>query len=294
MECLATIGAALTRTFRSCRTRTPIVRGVGALATAVLVCAPGLSAHDMWIEPATFSPATGAILAVRLRVGQDLIGDPVPRDTALIEQFVFEDAAGRKPLVGHDGADPAGVLRVAAPGLLVIGYTSHPSAIELTPEKFNQYLQEEGLDVIAGLRARRNETGMKAREMFSRCAKSLIVSGGAKPGQEDRALGFTLELVAESNPYALRAGQELPVRLTYKGRPLAGALVVAINRLSPADKLSGRTNTDGRVRFRLPSGGMWLVKAVHMIPAPAGTGAQWASFWASLTFELPEAGATGE
>ena len=33
-------------------------------------------------------------------------------------------------------------------------------------------------------------------------------------------------------------------------------------------------------------GGLWLVKAVHMIPAPAGTGAQWTSFWASLTFEL--------
>ena len=31
---------------------------------------------------------------------------------------------------------------------------------------------------------------------------------------------------------------------------------------------------------------MWLIKAVHMIPAPAGSNAEWASFWASLTFEL--------
>ena len=68
------------------------------------------------------------IVGVRLRVGQDLLGDPVPRDPALINQFVVEDAAGRKPLVGRDGADPAGFLRVAAPGLLVIGYRSNPSA----------------------------------------------------------------------------------------------------------------------------------------------------------------------
>jgi hypothetical protein len=40
------------------------------------------------------------------------------------------------------------------------------------------------------------------------------------------------------------------------------------------------------VSFKLPQDGMWLVKAVHMIEAPAGSGAQWASFWASLTFEL--------
>jgi len=30
---------------------------------------------------------------------------------------------------------------------------------------------------------------------------------------------------------------------------------------------------------------MWLVKAVHMVPAPAGSDADWRSFWASLTFE---------
>ena len=104
--------------------------------------------------------------------------------------------------------------------------------------------------------------------------------------QADRALGFTLELVAERNPYRLGAGQQLPVRLTYEGRPLAGALVMAINRANPKVKLSMRSDKDGRVAFKLPQDGMWLIKAVHMIEAPAGSGAQWASFWASLTFEL--------
>jgi hypothetical protein len=28
------------------------------------------------------------------------------------------------------------------------------------------------------------------------------------------------------------------------------------------------------------------VKAVHMVPAAAGTNADWESFWASLTFEM--------
>ena len=66
----------------------------------------------------------------------------------------------------------------------------------------------------------------------------------------------------------------------------APALVVAMNRLNPSEKLTARTDSDGRVRFRLRPGGMWLVKAVHMIPAPAGANAEWASFWASLTFEM--------
>ena len=244
-----------------------------------------LLAHDMWIEPMTFSPQRGEIVGVKLRVGQDLLGDPLPRDPALIRQFVVEDSEGRKPLVGRDGADPAGFFRVPAPGMLVVGYSSNPSAVELGAEKFNQYVKDEGLDAVAALRAHRNETGAKTRELFSRCAKSLVLSGTASDAEGDRRLGFTLELVAERNPYTLHAGQDLPVRLTYENRPLAGAQVVAMNRLNPSERLAARTDKDGRVRFRLRPGGMWLIKAVHMIPAPAGANAEWMSFWASLTFE---------
>src|SRR5262249_11171309 len=153
------------------------------------------------------------------------LGDPLPRDPALIQQFIVEDAEGRKPVVGRDGRDPAGFLRVASPGLLIVGYRSNPSAVELTPEKFNQYLKEEGLDAIAALRARRNQSNAKAHELFSRCAKSLVFSGSRSEHQGDKALGFTLELVAEKNPYSAGAGEALPVRLTFENRPLPGALV---------------------------------------------------------------------
>lgn len=275
--------------------RASMLRRLGMLVVAAIALSRApLFAHDLWIEPTTFSPEPGQIVGVRLRVGHLLLGfDPLPRDPALVNQFVVEDAAGRKPVYGRDGADPAGLLRVATPGLLVIGYRSNPSAIELAAEKFNQYVKEEGLDAVAELRARRNETDASARELFSRCAKSLVLSGSPSEAQGDRLLGFTLELVAERNPYALRAGEDLPVRLTYENRPLVGALVVAMNRLNPSEKLAARTDNAGRVQFRLRPGGMWLVKAVHMVQAPAGTNAQWESFWASLTFELRTTNAEG-
>jgi len=37
----------------------------------------------------------------------------------------------------------------------------------------------------------------------------------------------------------------------------------------------------------LAAGRIWLVKTVHMVPAPADSGADWESLWASLTFEIP-------
>lgn len=256
-----------------------------AFTAAILICDP-LVAHDMWIEPTTFAPESGEIIGLKLRVGQDLLGDPLARDSQLIKQFIVEGSEGRKPVVGRDGGNPAGFIRASDPGVLVVGYHSNPSTVEETAEKFNQYLREEGLDSIAALRASRNQTNSQVHELFSRCAKSLVLSAPASRAQGDRVLGFPLELVAEKNPYILRAGEDLPVRLTYGSRPLAGALVIAMNRKNPAEKLSARTGKDGRVRLPLRPGGMWLVKAVHMVPAPAGTNADWQSYWASLTFEL--------
>jgi uncharacterized GH25 family protein len=252
----------------------------------LLLSGASVAAHDLWIEPTVFLADAGKVVGVRLRVGQDLQGDPVPRDPDLINEFVVVEPTGRKPVVGRDGADPAGLLRVSGPGLLVVGYRSNPSPIVLTAEKFNQYIKDEGLDAVAAQRALRHQTSAEAKEIFARCAKSLLLSGAPSEAQHDQALGFTLELVAERNPYVLRAGDELPVRLTYEGRPLAGALVIALNRVDPAARMTARSDKDGRVRFRLPSGGFWLIKAVHMIPAPAGSNAEWASFWASLTFDL--------
>lgn len=267
-----------------------LLRNRPVVMAAALICATAgraaLSAHDMWIEPTSFV-SQGEIVGLRLRIGQDLIGDPLPHDPALIKDFVIDDADGRRPVVGRPGADPAGLVRLASPGVAVVAYASHPSRVEIASEKFDRYLKEEGLDAVAATRARTGAHG-PVHEMFSRCAKSLLSSGSGDPAAGTRPLGLALELIAEQNPYGLRSGADLPVRLLYRGRPLRGALVVALNRVNPAEKLSARSDDDGRVRFRLPRAGMWLVKAVHAVPAVAGTGADWESFWASLTFTLPE------
>jgi hypothetical protein len=243
----------------------------------------------MWIEPTSFHPEINRSLGLRLRVGQDFMGDPLPREPALIERFVFEDGKGETPVVGRDGGDPAGLLRLTSPGLVIAGYHSKPSSVVLTAQKFNQYLSEEGLERIASLRLQHGESNAEARESFVRCAKTLMLTGPASATQADKVLGFPLELVAERNPYMLRTGESLPVKLLYHGQPIAGVLVMALNPRDPAAKVGARSDSAGRVQLRLSGGGPWLVKAVHMIPAAAGADHEWDSFWASLTFEMGEA-----
>jgi uncharacterized GH25 family protein len=261
-------------------------RALAILAAAALVAAP-LSAHDFWIEPSSYQPAVGSTLGVQLVVGQKFRGDALPRNPALITKFVLVSDAGETPVAGRAADEPAGSVRVEQPGLQLIAYRSLDSQVSLEAKKFEEYLKEEGLEAVIAARAKSGDNLKPSRESFSRSAKSLIAAGGTGTTGYDRVLGLTLELVPEKNPYAMKGGDDLPVRILYEGRPLAGALVVALSYDDADRKIAGRSDKDGRVTLRLPKDGVWLVKAVHMEAVSGDPNADWRSIWASLTFQVP-------
>ncbi len=271
----------------------PTLKPFGLALLLTALSAPAVRGHDFWIEPSVFTPALGQRVAVRLKVGEHFRGDPVPRHPDRIERFAAVGPSGEAPVAGVPNSDPAGFVAFGAPGLHLLVYDSDHASIEQTGEKLEQYLREEGLEAISALRAKGGQTGAPVKEIYSRCAKSLVAVGnGAGPGFDryDRIVGLPLELVPEANPYTLKNGGELPVRLYYGGKPLKGALVMALQKDRPEPRLSARSDAQGRVRLRLDRPGVWLVKAVHMVPAVTAAkeaGADWESFWASLTFEVP-------
>jgi uncharacterized GH25 family protein len=262
------------------------VRGrLAVLVPALVFAATWVSAHDFWIEPSSFRPDVGSELAVFLRVGMDFAGEPVPRNPALIQKFVLVSGKSEIPIDGLPGTEPAGEVEVPGPGTLWIAFRSGRKPIELEADKFEAYLVEEGLERISQIRRSRGQSGKPGREVFSRSVKSLVSGGGVENAGFDRALGMTLELVPREDPRKVPAGGTLPVVLRFEGKPVEGALVIAMERDAPAEKVRARTDARGEVNLRLPRKGVWLVKAVHMIPAPSGVDADWESLWASLTFE---------
>lgn len=262
-------------------------------AAGGLVLSAAAQAHDFWIEPSTFTPKAGQAVTVRLLVGQQLAAEPVGRPAfGAFKQFALDDGRQRLPIGGRAGSDPAGVLRVAGAGLQIVTFHGLPVGDELPAAKFTAYLEEEGLDAVIARRQAAGQSGAPGRELYTRYAKSLLRVGDDGAGDEtgdraDRALGLPLELIAERNPYRMRSGDELPLRLLYLQRPLAGALVVAISRARPGEARSARSDAEGRVRLKLDGGGFWLVKAVHMVESSQPALADWESLWASLTFDLP-------
>jgi uncharacterized GH25 family protein len=255
------------------------------LATiAVLLTGGTAMAHDFWIEPSTFRPPAGRNFTLSLLVGQDFAGDPVARSSELIDSFTIRDAAGVRTVAGFEGRDPAGIARLDAPGAAIVGYRSKPWPLELAAEKFDEFLRLEELDEVRAFRAKRGEQQKPDRERFFRFAKAIVKTADAAPGKLlAQPFGWRFELIPESDPMT---NAPLTVRVLFEGKPLANALVVAMQRDDPsATKLKARTDARGRVTFALPKGGIWMVKSLRMVPAPAGSGVDWESLWASLTFE---------
>ena len=276
------------------------MKRIAAVIVAVAAHATLAHAHDFWIEPSTFRPAVGQLVSTTLRVGQEFVGDPIPRSGELIDTFTVREGGKEKEVVGFENRDPAGYVRVEQPGLSIIGYRSKPYPLELDAAKFEEFLKNEGLERISAIRAQRHETAKPDHERFYRFAKSVLnsqlpVSGGRVAGQSlatsnrqpatnsfDQPFGYRFEIIPETNPCA---ATPLRVRLMFEGKPLAGALVTALNRDNRSARLRVRSDKEGRVTLNLPENGVWLIKSVQLVPAPAGTNADWESLWASLTFE---------
>jgi len=258
------------------------VKRIAAVIIAVAAQTAVAHAHDFWIEPSTFRPAVGQLVSTSLRVGQEFTGDPIPRSAQLIDTFTVRAANGEKDVVGFENRDPAGYVRVEQPGLAIIGYRSKPNPLELDAAKFEDFLKNEGLERISAIRAQRHETAKPDRERFFRFAKSVLLTGSGGGARFDQPFGYRFEIIPETNPCA---ATPLRVRLLFEGKPLAGALVTALNRDDPNARLRIRSDKEGRVTLNLPKNGVWLIKSVQMVQAPAGTNADWESLWASLTFE---------
>ena len=240
------------------------------------------TAHEFWVEPSTFTPATGARLDIRLCVGDGFESWPLPRNEQRIERFGAIGRSGEQPLLGIDGAVPAGIARLQTSGGHIVAFESKHSLANMPAEQFSAYLKEKGLEQILTLREQRGESQRAARDAYSRHAKALIRVGESQEKLVDRAIGLKLELIAELD----RPGQGRIFQLLYEGKPLANALVTATLLGAAASDLYARTDQHGRAIFSLQAAGAWRIAAVHMIEARDPVAADWESLWASLTFEL--------
>jgi uncharacterized GH25 family protein len=256
-----------------------------------LLVAFSASAHEFWILPDRFVPPAKTPVSLSLLVGENFVGEVAPFGLPLVASLRLHTSAGMQDL---RAVVPAEVSQARVPmafaqtGTHLLSLDTHPSTIELAPDKFTAYLREEGLERVIARREALGQTATPGRERFRRHVKTLLSVGGASDASYGTRTGQILELLPLANPQTRLADGVLPMKLMFNGEPLQGALVKAWHQGErQLTVLRARTDARGRITYRLPWSGVWMVSVVHMVPVTGEPGVDWDSHWGNLTFELP-------
>jgi len=265
----------------------PASRMMGFAIIGLGMTVSPVSGHEFWIDPQDFMVSPGEEIRADIRIGQDFKGDAFPYIPSRFAAFKRHDGEGEADVAGTTGDLPALTLAARAEGLTIVTYVSIAERIRFQAwEKFAEYLDYEGLAAIPARHDARGLPRDEIRELYTRCAKTLLAVGDAS-GEKDRATGMRLELVASENPATLSSGAEIGFTLLWEGAPLADTQVALFRRTEDggdAARIVTRTDGNGHASFSLPAPGAYLASAVHMIEAPTERNADWESYWASLTF----------
>lgn len=251
-----------------------------------------IAAHDFWLVPDAFAVASATEIVVR---GQTSSAFPSSESAVAVDRITDARVLGdvdEETISVRSTEDLSLVLRhrPKRPGQKIIGVSLGWRSVNETAESFRKYLVLEGAEDAL---KRYEKAGMLPSDAivrrYAKYAKTVVEFGNG-PRAFDRVAGQPLEFVPLSDPSQLRATSVLRVRILFQGKPLARARVhagVASAKGKPAAKdLELISSADGIVTVRLGAAGMWNVRAIHVVPAPPGAGADWDVHWASFVFSV--------
>ena len=257
------------------------------VAAMVLSAVPaGTSrAHDTWLLPDRFEIKPGQTVALQLTSGMAF-----PELESGPKRERVESAncrlAGRTQEITDITAEPKALIfksELAENGVATFWVQLPPKSIELKPDEVEHYLEEVGAP--ATLRKEWSEMEPKRwREFYAKHQKTFV-RVGQPAGDRSWAepVGSALEILPESDPTEVRAGDEFAVRVMKNGTPHAG---FALNAVAAGESKgeTGRTDAQGRVAFRINKPGPWLLRGTDLRKA-ARDDADWESDFVTLTFE---------
>lgn len=266
-----------------------------ACALALLACCPLVVAHDFWLQPQAYSVAPQAAIPFTLQVGHGPYRQRSPISRRRITRFdaIAPDgnAIDLRQTLQPGSAAGDGSFRLPGNGTYALVLETDDRALSHLPAlRLNDYLRAEGLTPALEARRRNGRMNADGLERYSRHTVALVHVG---PPDRSSATtiagthGMALEIAPERDPYAFPRTAALPVRVFYQGAPLEGALVKLTDLHHDAEPIeTHRTDAQGRANFVMPNRGVWLLNVVWTTPLPPSSGADFETFFSSLSFGL--------
>lgn len=259
------------------------------LILAVIASPTLATAHDLWLIPPN-QASSGKPVHIHAHVGSDFPVSEHAIDPLKFKRRVVVEPDGKEQELKAAGQEEKAALlefTPIKPGLHIVAVETQPRLITLEAPAFNNYLIADGMPHIYRLRHQNKTLDQPGRERYSKHVKALV-SVGKGPGDATRPIGMTLELVPLRDPFALKVGDALPVRVLFQGKPLPEA---NLGWQHPGDGEMARgyvrTDVKGEALVPLARPGLMTIRLTHMT-RPKAAEYEWESFWSTLTFRLTE------
>lgn len=261
-----------------------LVGGIGLLALAGLAFG-----HDMWLESGSFVVDRPG-REIRLLNGNGTIfksSENAVSVDRIASLTVLDPRGSRLEAPSASVEEPWLMLgfRPESEGNFWVGLSTRPSSIRMSGSEFTEYLVHDGIPNVLQDRSRKGISDRDEVERYSKYAKAYLQVGQTRSANFDVPLGLEIEIVPLVNPYLLRPGDDLPVRVLFRGLPLAGLTLHAGCDVLQGQPSSTVTDPGGMAKVRISTPGRWYVRGIHLIQVDRED-FSYESFWATLTFEL--------
>lgn len=203
---------------------------VGSLLSVVLVSIL-FSSHDLYLKMDSYFLEPNQNATISLYNGTfEKSENIITRDRMLDASLVMHgERTAIVPDLWEDQDSTITYLQFTAgkPGTYVAGVSTKARNIELTAQKFNDYLTHDGVLDMLEYRTENDLLNQDAVESYQKHVKAIYQVGDSTTNDWNTILGYPIEFVPLENPYQKYSGETLGVKLLLDGKPLANQLVYA-------------------------------------------------------------------
>ncbi len=251
------------------------------------------SAHDFWINPSNYSVQAGEKTNISIMIGhpEDQNSWAIsPHRVVALRSVGPEGISDQQTLVSETDPKKPMTFSFNRDGVHVLTIETTSAYSELEAEKFNDYLDEEGLTPIKLDRTSKRKMSKPGTEIYSRRGKTIINVGNigeSDPSYVTTPLGLTLEVVPTSNPVRLQDGENLSAHIYYRGQIMSGVNVKLVSLDSDKGQVaSQKSDSEGQVFFAKPDAGEWMLHVVWSDPMEDSEQADYDTIFSSLSFSI--------
>jgi uncharacterized GH25 family protein len=271
--------------------------GLGLPVAVLLVWASPLLSHDFWLVPSALTVTPGGELVIH---GQTSSEFPTTLSAVTVDRVKTARIVTSRGEAAIEHVDVVGNSlrlrhRPSAVGQALVAVEVHPRLIPESAESFREYLALEGAPEAL---VRYEREGILPTDSivrrYAKYAKAVVEVGADGPRSFEIEVGHPLEFVALSDPSGAEMGGEIRFRLLFLGEPVPharGHASVAESTTAQAAYRGAEFETDENGEFTLEvvGNGLWNVRALHIVPAPTDSGADWDVHWATMVWgQTPE------